>query len=776
MLALITALIVTLALRAAVAWHGAPIAGVLVNPDLMVSSFGLPDWSGPQQGLAFPDRVVKVDGIDLLQMPPLSRPGAWNGAIQNAFDDGRRSITVEVASRTGATRLIDLAITPMESTAWWLYGGGLILIGALYVVTGVIAFSVRPEGRLARSTAKMTILLGLLFITVFDYHTSRTLVPFFYVAFACVPSALVTLAMRLPDEPPWLASRPWIPLLLDLPGVALALALNVTHFSGRESHALSVATSWLLGPGLLAFIAIMVVRYVRSKGERRDTLRQLFFAMLPAYAVGGIGGLLIALRVGTGATAFFIVPAFAFTPPSVIVAFIRHDLFGSGALLSRVLTRAIIVAVVGVVAVAVGAGVATLAGVSLVASLTAAAPAGFLAAGLCHLALGAGDRTIFPSRAAYKPTVAELSEELTLLTSPAEVADATLRTVKRWLPCDAVELRLLTEPDDPTESGDRRIGFAAQPSEAEHTVSATFAGAKLAEILVGKKRGGALYTSDDLDLLKTIANQAGLALAHAYTYEELERRRREEAAAWKGERSALIETVAAEIAHEVRYPINFFRSVFRSDAEGGNGGRNGGLDAEEREIGREEVERLERLVAGLRRVATRQALVRTGTRIKELVTKVEILLRDKLNVAGRGGRRLVLDGDAELAVLCDPDQAVQLLVNLVSNALDAAEDGSAIGVSWSRTRDGATVIVWDEGPGFGGDASRIFAPWFTTKPRGTGLGLSIAHRIVRAHGWNITAQRVDATTKFVIQIPARSLATPGSSAQEREPQADEEVA
>lgn len=765
MLALLTALIVTLALRAAVAWHGAPIAGVLVDPELMVSSFGLPDWSGPRQGLAYPDRVVRVDGIDLLEMPPLRRASAWNGAIENAYDDGRRSITVEVASRHGNTRVVDLAITPMESTAWWLYGGGLILIGALYVATGVIAFSVRPEGRLARSTAKMTILLGLLFITVFDYHTSRTLVPFFYVAFACVPSALVTLAMRLPDEPPWLASRPWIPLLLDLPGFALAIALNVTHFSGSESHALTMVTSWLLGPGLLAFIAILVARYVMSQGERRDTLRRLFFAMLPAYAIGGIGGLLIALRVGTGAIAFFIVPAFALTPPSVLAAFIRRDLFGSGALLSRVLTRVIIVAVVGVVAVAIGAGIATLAGVSLVASLTAAAPAGFIAAGLCHLALGAGDRTIFPSRAAYKPTVAELSEELTLLTSPAEVADATLRTVKRWLPCDAVELRLISkaEPEDPSESGDRKIGFATQPGLTEHIVSSTFRGAKLAEILVGKKRGGALYTSDDLDLLKTIANQAGLALAHAYTYEELERRRREEAAAWKGERSALIETVAAEIAHEVRYPINFFRSVFRSDADGG-------LDAEEREIGREEVERLERLVAGLRRVATRQALVRTGTRIKELVTKVEILLRDKL-----AGRRLVLDGDAELAVLCDPDQAVQLLVNLVSNALDAAGDVSSIGVTWSRTREGATVIVWDQGPGFGADASRIFAPWFTTKPRGTGLGLSIAHRIVRAHGWNITAQRADATTKFVIQVPARSLATPGSSEEDvQAPHADEE--
>ena len=85
----------------------------------------------------------------------------------------------------------------------------------------------------------------------------------------------------------------------------------------------------------------------------------------------------------------------------------------------------------------------------------------------------------------------------------------------------------------------------------------------LGRLRVGKKRGGALFTSEDLDLLKTIANQGALALAHAIAYAELERRRKQQAAAWRDEREALVETLSAEIAHEVRYPINFFRSIFQ---------------------------------------------------------------------------------------------------------------------------------------------------------------------------------------------------------------------
>ena len=61
--------------------------------------------------------------------------------------------------------------------------------------------------------------------------------------------------------------------------------------------------------------------------------------------------------------------------------------------------------------------------------------------------------------------------------------------------------------------------------------------------------------------------------------------------------------------------------------------------------------------------------------------------------------------------------------------------------------------MWDTGPGFSCEPGRLFAPWYTTKPRGTGLGLAIAHRIVRAHGWSIDPERRDGVTRFVITIP-----------------------
>jgi signal transduction histidine kinase len=274
----------------------------------------------------------------------------------------------------------------------------------------------------------------------------------------------------------------------------------------------------------------------------------------------------------------------------------------------------------------------------------------------------------------------------------------------------------------------------------------SFGGRLLGTLRVAKKRSDAVFTSEDHDLLRTIANQAALALAYAESYEELEQRRRTEAQAWHTERLALLETLAAEIAHEVRYPINFFRSVFA------RGSRGNTLDDEEVEIGCEEVDRLERLVSGLKRLVGNR-IERRAAPLSDLAARVEVLLRDAL-----GARRLDVDVAPKVALYCDPDQVTQMLVNLVSNALEATGDHDAVGLAWMPLSDGGgELVVWDTGPGFEGDPARLFAPWFTTKARGTGLGLAITHRLVRAHGWSIDAVRQDRKTRFVIAIPAADL-------------------
>src|SRR5207302_6910703 len=93
--------------------------------------------------------------------------------------------------------------------------------------------------------------------------------------------------------------------------------------------------------------------------------------------------------------------------------------------------------------------------------------------------------------------------------------------------------------------------------------SIEFHGVHLGRLKVKRDAGSTQFSSSEAELLRAIAHEGGLALANAVAYAELDKRRKQQAAAWRDEREALVETLSAEIAHEVRYPINFFRTIFQ---------------------------------------------------------------------------------------------------------------------------------------------------------------------------------------------------------------------
>ena len=737
-------------------WYQRAFAGILLDPDGVVSSYGIPTWDGFRKGLQYPDRIVLVDDLPLEPKPGRPyRAATWDDAVTAAAAAGRSTVRVR-ADGPGGLRDVELAISRLDATAFWLNGAAPIGVALLYALAALIALAASPRGRLSRTFAKTTLFAALFLFTLFDYHTTRRLVPLFHLAFAMVPMGFFVLPLRLPDDIALLRRRPYIPWIFDGLGLALGVGLIAAQLSGGSTLALRTVCGALFGASFFFFAVTVLARFARARGDRRATMRALLVAMVPAHVIIGSAFVLASLSLWGATSALLAVPALALTPLSSVVALVRHDLWGSRALLSRVLIRVVVVALTSALAVAGGTAIAAVFHVPIRGALLAAAVAGLVAGTVVEPALRFADRALFPARAVYKPTIEQLSGDLTSVNLPEEVGRAVERIVRRWLPCESVEF-VLHASDKPPGSEDHEASgirvrssspdgasSSGAPAEDSLSIDVLFRESPLAVLRVGKKRGGALFTSEDMDLLRTIANQAALALAHAYSYQELELRRRQQAAAGRGEREALVETVAAEIAHEVRYPINYFRSIFR------RGAGEIRLDGEDVDIGCDEVERLERLVSGLRRVSTRR-LERHVVGVAELVDKVERLLRDRL-----GKRRLEVQLTGSTSIRCDPDQATQVLVNLVSNALDAAE-GGRVGLSWSSSADGGVLAVWDTGAGLVGDAAQIFAPWYTTKPRGTGLGLSITHRIVRAHGWKIEPERQGDRTRFVIEVPHTDL-------------------
>ena len=106
----------------------------------------------------------------------------------------------------------------------------------------------------------------------------------------------------------------------------------------------------------------------------------------------------------------------------------------------------------------------------------------------------------------------------------------------------------------------------------------------------------------------------------------------------------------------------------------------------------------------------------------------------------------------------DELQIQQVLLNLISNAEDAVRGltngGAVISVQSEPRKDMAMVSVCDTGKGFSrADGSRIFEPFYTTKPTGMGVGLAISRSIIKSHGgtlWAASNPKGGATFSFTI--------------------------
>lgn len=93
-----------------------------------------------------------------------------------------------------------------------------------------------------------------------------------------------------------------------------------------------------------------------------------------------------------------------------------------------------------------------------------------------------------------------------------------------------------------------------------------------------------------------------------------------------------------------------------------------------------------------------------------------------------------------LSIQGDTDQLEQVLINLIRNAVDAAQEtGGRVFVRHRQTRYTVEITVRDEGPGLSNTAN-LFVPFFTTKRGGSGIGLVISRQIAEAHNGSLTLQ------------------------------------
>jgi signal transduction histidine kinase len=103
----------------------------------------------------------------------------------------------------------------------------------------------------------------------------------------------------------------------------------------------------------------------------------------------------------------------------------------------------------------------------------------------------------------------------------------------------------------------------------------------------------------------------------------------------------------------------------------------------------------------------------------------------------------------------DADMIKQVVLNLVTNAMEAMRDGGRLRITVGGTVDAVTLEVADSGPGIPPELrDKVFQLYFTTKPRGSGIGLAMTYRAVQLHNGTITFTSEEGQgTTFYLQFP-----------------------
>jgi PAS domain S-box-containing protein len=275
--------------------------------------------------------------------------------------------------------------------------------------------------------------------------------------------------------------------------------------------------------------------------------------------------------------------------------------------------------------------------------------------------------------------------------------------------------------------------------------------------LVVSSRTAREFSPADVNLLIAVGSQISNATERALLYDEsrqaYENLRRTQEQLLNSEKMAAIGQLISGVAHELNNPLTAILGYSQLLSSSGQMGPQG-IEYSEKLY--KQAQRTHRIVQNLLSFARQHKPERLPTRINQILEDT-LALRDYDLRTSNIRMHLNLAEDLPI-MFADPHQLQQVFLNMVNNAVDAILEASEKGDLWVTTRADSTrlyVEFTDSGPGVQ-EASRVFDPFYTTKPvgKGTGLGLSICYGIVTEHGGTIRVRNLPQRgASFTIEFP-----------------------
>ena len=216
------------------------------------------------------------------------------------------------------------------------------------------------------------------------------------------------------------------------------------------------------------------------------------------------------------------------------------------------------------------------------------------------------------------------------------------------------------------------------------------------------------------------------------------------------DRLAALGKVVSGVAHEVRNPLNSIKLTLQLLERRMKKGV--AVSSEVTEC-LEEIDRLDTIVSRLLTFG-RQSM--TNRRSQEITPVVQQAMRMVQDPAQKKNVRIETHfPETELSADIDGKQIMQVLINLLLNAVEASTDFGTVTISIEATPPYVMISITDEGIRIPDDVRpHIFDAYYTTKPEGNGLGLAVSREITMNHGGRLEFESEEAGTTFSLFLPA----------------------
>lgn len=792
----------------ALQWINKSFPGFLVAPRMVAAGGGQYHWTGTEAGLKYPDKLLTADDRQIRtprELYQLAERAPIGTLIHYTFE------------RNGQVLSFTIPTMKFSVSDFVIIVGGFFLVAAIYLILGVIVFVLKPDTPTSWSFLLLCSFLSAVYLTSFDVGTNdRGYLRWYMFFITFIPAAVIHLSLLFPNPSRFVRRYPALQLVPYIISAAIVIPLEVFYPGPIFLVAQKFVYLYLL-VGALALVSSSLISYLwqTSVIGRQRAIVVLFGAALafPLPALGELAMFLGSTFRGIQVQANYLAFPLTLFPAAIAYAIAKHNLFDVDVYIKRTVGYVIMTVLVGMGYFSMESLTATVILRPILGeSAQKASPILFaLLVVLCfnpvHKRVQAlVDKAFFRKPFDYKQVINSVGNALTSVVALGEIITRIISIIRKEMFLDIAGVIVLDQekqacqtfmigdgassvrdstkdvcitPDDPLLlllSQEKKLITKYDIAEDPRYVSVRepcgrrFAelGASLALPLIyqdrltgvlalGYKKSGHFYTREDVDALKTIADQGAVAIEQARLFEEAKK--------------AEVVTLLGDIGHDLK---NLLQPVVSGAwlLKGELDEVFAGLPTLDPGKARASQELCDEALGMIRRTSER-----IHDRVKEIADCVkglsappqfkpckvagvaeDVLQTLRVLAAEKDVSLHCKDLDALPTILADERRLYNAFYNLVNNAIPEVPKGGSITVC-GRADPTAGVIhvsVADTGRGMPPEVrDRLFtARAVSTKATGTGLGTKIVKDVVDAHRGQITVDsEVGVGTTFHIRLP-----------------------